>query len=100
MMRDDRLGKLRADAKTGIERGRGILGYEADTIATQSVEPGAGHAGDRLALEQYRAALDLQARMAIAKKLQRDRRLAAARFADQAEHLAGRDREAHVIDHA
>ena len=46
--------------------------------------------------DAHGAAADAAAAARVAHQRERDRRLAGARFADQRQHLAGADREAHV----
>ena len=97
-MHEDRLGDLRADADAGIERRGRVLRHEGDAVAPEMIKTAARHPGHRFTLEENRALLDLQARMTVAEELQGDGRLAAAGFTDQAEDLAGRDREADIVD--
>ena len=72
----------------GIERGGRALGDIGDAMAPKVLPLGGGHLADVLAFEDDPAAGDEAAAPGVAECRQSDGRLAGARFADEAEHLA------------
>jgi hypothetical protein len=91
----ERLADRGADAHARVERRVGVLEDHLHPLA-QRPHRRVGQARDVLAVEADRAAGRLQQPQHGAA----ERRLAAARLADQAERLAGRDRQRHVLDGA
>src|SRR4051794_16940338 len=96
-MSSENFRDLPADPHSGIQGSGRILRHEAHAISAQRVELGTFQDQDVLSVEQHLAAIGSHGGMAIAKKLQRNYGLAAARFADQAKYLALAGREAHIV---
>ena len=91
------LDQLPSDRHHRIERGHRILEDHRHVVTAQRSQLAGGQA-DQLPLAKANAALDRRALREQAHDRQTHRRLAAARLADDAEHLARVDGQAHAID--
>ena len=100
LMHADRFGDLIADGEQRIQRCHRILQDHGDPLAAHVPHLAVGLAYQVLALEHHRAADDLRRGGQHAQDGQRQRALAGAGFADDAERLAGVDAQRHVIDRA
>jgi hypothetical protein len=95
-MQRERLAQLLADRHRRIERGHRLLEHHADTRAAQLAQPRRLGQRQVFALEKNATRRAHQRRWRQAHERARRLRLAAARFADDADHLARRDVEGHV----
>src|SRR5664279_4401307 len=97
-MRLDRLDELLPDRVQRIERGERVLEDRADRAAADLPHLLVGQIVDAPALEADLAASDPAGRVEQADDRRARQRLARARLADDAEDLAGRDVERHVVE--
>ena len=86
------------DGMRGVERGRRGLRYVGDAAATHRTATGGIELADVNAVDLDRAARDMHPRARIRHRGQADGGLAGTAFADQAQHFAGMQRNAHVVD--
>ena len=95
-----RLDDLLADRIDGIERGHRLLEHHGDDATAQALARGLVEAVHVAALQQHFAA-DARAhgRVQTENRAQGDA-LTRARFAEEGEHLAGVEREGHVVHRA
>jgi hypothetical protein len=96
-VRADRLGNLTPDREARVQRGHRILEDHADAIAAQDPHLLVRQTDEVASLEPDRAA-HVGGSREQAHQGERERRLAASGFADQAEDLALGDLERHVGD--
>ena len=97
-VRLDRLDQLLADRVERVERGQRILEDGADRAAAHPAHLLVGQVVDAPAVEADLAAGDAPRRVEQADDRRAGQRLAGARFADDAQDLAGRDRERDVVE--
>ncbi len=97
-MHHERLGDLVADGEHRVERRSRLLEDERDSGAADRLHLALGGVHQAAALEPDVSAGDAARRLYEPQDRQRGHRLAAARFADQADGLAAADREADVVD--
>ena len=86
------------DAQRRVERRARVLRHVADQLAPAAPQLGRAQADHRASADLDRAAVDAGALAGVAEHGQADGRLARAGLADQAEHLAGADRQRHLVD--
>ena len=95
---DGRLGHLLADGQRGIEGGRRALGQIGDALAAHVALLVRRH-GDHVAPVQTDfAAGELQAGLRVSERRKGDGGLSRTRLADERDHLAALDAEAHALD--
>jgi len=101
-VRLDGLGEMRADGQHRIQVGGGLLEHHADSAPAQRAQALRRKRPDIVAREQDAARGVHRGGRLGQQPQERERRhgLAAARFPDEGERLAGRDRERHVVDRA
>ena len=87
-MQDQRFGDLVLQAMGGVERGRGALRHIGDACAAQRPHGRRRQALQVLPVDQDAARRHRAAGTNMAERRQGQGRLAGARFADQAQHLA------------
>ena len=92
--------QLAADGHHRIQARHRVLVDHGEAVAAQGSELGRSHGGDVAALEQDAAVGNGEAASEIAHDGERHRRLAATGFADETHRLAGRDREADIVEDA
>ena len=97
-MRLDRLDELPADRVERVQRGQRVLEDRADLAAADLAHRLVRQVVDALALEPDLAAGDAARRLEQADDRGAGERLAGARLADHAQHLAGRDVEGDVVE--
>ena len=91
LVHPDRLGHLVADGEQRVERGHRVLQDHGDALAAHAAHLGVGFLEQVLALEQHPAAGDAGGRRQEAQDGERQRALAGAGLADDAQRLAGVD---------
>ncbi len=94
----ERLLELLADAHRRAERRGRILRDVGDEPAAQALALERGEREDVAALDAHLTASDAGSAARVPEDGQADRRLAGARLADEAEHLAGSDLEGDPVD--
>ena len=94
----DRLDELLADAEQRVEARQRVLEDHADALAAQAPHVLVREVVDALAREPHLAAGDPPRRIDEPDHRRAGDRLAGARFADDAQHLAGRDVERDAVD--
>ena len=93
------LGDLLADREERVQRGHRLLEDHRDVVAADRLHLGSVSAEQVAAVEADRAADDAARRVGDqAQDRQRGHALAAAGFADDAQRLAGAQREGHAVD--
>ena len=93
----ERLGNLIADAHHRVERRHRLLEDERDARAPHLAHLGLAQGQQVAPLEEHRAAGDAARRLQQPQDRERGHRLAAARFADDAQRLPRRHLQAHVV---
>jgi hypothetical protein len=94
----DGFDHLGVDAQHRVQRHHRILEDHRDAVATQPAHRIVRFVEQILAVEQHAARYDAPGRIDQPENRKARDRLARARFADESQHLACVDREAHVVD--
>ncbi len=100
LVHPDRLRHLVADGEQRVQRGHRVLQDHGDAPAPHAAHLRVGFLQQVLALEQHPAAGDPRRRRQQAQDGERQRALAGAGLADDAQRLAGVDAKRHLVDRA